>query len=85
MQRNAPAGAWFHETIEVPAGAFSHAILPPQAFTLARDYEAKAEEQRQEFTAELVASFNEAQSAWDAYCEHLIKHGILPHRDRTQH
>ena len=34
-------------------------------------------EQRQEFVARLVASFNAAQSAWDAYREHLIKHGLL--------
>jgi hypothetical protein len=35
------------------------------------------EEQRQEFVAKLVASFNAAQSAWDSYREHLIKHGLL--------
>ncbi|MFL6448502.1 MAG: hypothetical protein ACJ746_12545 [Bryobacteraceae bacterium] len=36
------------------------------------------EEQRQEFVARLVASFNAAQSAWDSYHEHLSKHGLLP-------
>ena len=36
------------------------------------------EEQRQDFKNILVASFNEAQSAWDAYREHLIEHGLLP-------
>jgi hypothetical protein len=35
------------------------------------------EEQRQEFVARLVASFNAAQSAWNTYREHLIKHGLL--------
>jgi hypothetical protein len=34
-------------------------------------------EQRQEFATRLVASFNAAQSAWDAYREHLSKHGLL--------
>ena len=36
------------------------------------------EEQRQDYRIELVASFNHAQSAWDAYREHLIEHGLLP-------
>jgi hypothetical protein len=36
------------------------------------------EEQRQDFRINLVLSFNEAQSAWDAYREHLIEHGFLP-------
>ena len=36
------------------------------------------DEQRQEFVARLVASFNAAQSAWDSYHEHLSKHGLLP-------
>ena len=35
------------------------------------------EEQRQEFVARLVASFNAAQTAWDSYREHLTKHGLL--------
>ena len=35
------------------------------------------EKQRQEFVDRLVASFNAAQSAWDAYRKHLIKHGLL--------
>jgi hypothetical protein len=34
-------------------------------------------EQREEYVAILVASFNAAQSAWDAYREHLTKHGLL--------
>jgi len=36
------------------------------------------EEQRQAFKTRLVASFNDAQSAWDAYREHLIEHELLP-------
>jgi hypothetical protein len=35
------------------------------------------EEQRQEFVARLVASFNAAQTAWDSYREHLTKHALL--------
>jgi hypothetical protein len=35
------------------------------------------EKQRLEFVARLVASFNAAQSAWDAYRRHLTKHGLL--------
>jgi len=36
------------------------------------------EELRQDSRTKLAASFNDAQSAWDAYREHLIEHGILP-------
>jgi hypothetical protein len=36
------------------------------------------EEQRQQFKSELVATFGDAQSAWDAYRNHLIEHGFLP-------
>jgi len=36
------------------------------------------EENKKDFKAKLWASFNAAQSAWGAYCEHLIEHGILP-------
>ena len=35
-------------------------------------------EQVSDFRDQLVASFNEAQSAWDAYREHLAEHGPLP-------
>ena len=35
------------------------------------------EEARQDFKTELVGSFKDAQSAWDAYRAHLMKHGIL--------
>ena len=37
-----------------------------------------SEEQRQDFKARLLASLNDAQSAWDAYREHLREHGLLP-------
>ena len=30
------------------------------------------------YKIKLIASFNEAQSAWDAYCDHLREHGIFP-------
>ena len=40
-----------------------------------------SEEERQEAAAGLADSFREAQSAWDAYREHLIEHGILPGRE----
>jgi len=36
------------------------------------------EEERQEFRARLEATFNDGQTAWDAYREHLTEHGILP-------
>jgi hypothetical protein len=26
----------------------------------------------------ILASFSEAQSAWDSYREHLVKHGLVP-------
>jgi len=47
------------------------------AIQLARSGE-PTEEQRRDFTTRLVASFNDVQSAWDAYTEHLIEHGLLP-------
>jgi hypothetical protein len=34
------------------------------------------EEQRQEYRAKLAATFNEGQSAVDAYRNHLIEHGV---------
>ena len=36
------------------------------------------EEAREDFKTRLVASFADAQSAWDAYRKHLREHGILP-------
>jgi hypothetical protein len=36
------------------------------------------EEGKQDFKGRLAASFNVAQTAWDAYREHLVEHGILP-------
>jgi hypothetical protein len=41
---------------------------------------APTDEQRRNYKAILVASFNDAQSAWDSYREHLIEHGLLPER-----
>jgi hypothetical protein len=35
------------------------------------------EELRKEIAPVAVESFNIAQAAWDAYCEHLIAHGLL--------
>jgi len=36
------------------------------------------EEQKEDFRTSLLLSFNDAQSAWDSYREHLIQHGLLP-------
>jgi len=36
------------------------------------------EERRQDFRARIIASFTEAQMAWDAYRDHLKEHGLLP-------
>lgn len=41
------------------------------------------EEQRQEATTNLVASFDEAQRAWNAYRDHLREHGLLPASDES--
>jgi hypothetical protein len=38
----------------------------------------QTEEQRREFTANLVGTFNDAQAAWDVYRQHLVEHGIIP-------
>jgi len=38
----------------------------------------KTEEQVDEYKIRLIESFNDAQSAWDAYRSHLREHGILP-------
>jgi hypothetical protein len=42
-----------------------------------------SEEQRQEAITNLVASFYEAQRAWNAYRDHLREHGILPASDES--
>ena len=42
------------------------------------------EEEIDQYKARLVASFNEAQSAWEAYRAHLREHGILPVIPTTQ-
>jgi hypothetical protein len=36
------------------------------------------EDQVDEYKIKLIASFNDAQSAWGAYRAHLREHGILP-------
>jgi hypothetical protein len=40
------------------------------------------EEMRQDFRARIIASFKEAQMAWDAYRDHLSEHGLLPKPER---
>ena len=35
-------------------------------------------DEQQEFAANLVATFYDAQAAWDAYRRHLIGHGLVP-------
>jgi hypothetical protein len=42
------------------------------------------EEEIDQYKVRLVASFNEAQSAWEAYRAHLREHGILPVIPTTQ-
>ncbi len=53
-----------------------HASLMHTSIQLAKT--GLTDEQRKDFKDRLVTSFNEAQSAWDAYREHLVKHGLLP-------
>ena len=36
-----------------------------------------SDEQRRQFTDRLVKTLQEAQSAWDAYTQHLAEHGPL--------
>ena len=55
----------------------AHASVMRQAIDLIRDGSV-IEELRQDFTTRLTLSFNDAQSAWDAYRQHLIEHGYLP-------
>jgi hypothetical protein len=55
-----------------------HATVLSNAIDLARSDAPTAEEQRENFKSALVASFNDAQSAWDAYRDHLKEHGLLP-------
>jgi hypothetical protein len=35
------------------------------------------EETRKKLAPVVVETFNDSQKAWDAYCEHLIAHGLL--------
>ncbi len=53
-----------------------HASLMHTSIQLAKT--GLTDEQRKDFEDRLVTSFNDAQSAWDAYREHLVKHGLLP-------
>lgn len=52
-----------------------HATVMHEAIELAQaDF--LTDEQRKNFTASLIATLNDAQSAWDAYRSHLIEHGL---------
>jgi hypothetical protein len=42
------------------------------------------DEELDQYKIKLIDSFNEAQSAWDAYRAHLREHGILPVIPSTQ-
>ena len=53
-----------------------HANAMNTAIQLARN--GPTEEQEKDFTILLVATFKDAQSAWHAYREHLVEHGLLP-------
>ena len=50
-----------------------------RAFELSRNA-GLTEERMQTLKTRLAETFNEAQSEWDAYREHLAQHGILPER-----
>lgn len=54
-----------------------HASVMHRAIELAK-VDSLTEEQRKDFTDNLVATLNDAQTAWDAYRSHPIKHGLLP-------
>ena len=54
-----------------------HANVMHRAIELAKA-DALTDELRKDFTDSLIATFNDAQSAWDAYRSHLIEHGLLP-------
>ena len=54
-----------------------HASEMNRAFELIRSA-GLSEERLQTLKTRLSASFDEAQSAWGAYHEHLVEHGILP-------
>jgi hypothetical protein len=36
------------------------------------------DEQRKDYATNLRATFDDAQSEWEAYREHLIEHGLIP-------
>ena len=54
-----------------------HAAVMNTAVSLVRSGEV-TEEQRQDYKTSLQASFNDAQSQWEAYREHLVEHGLVP-------
>jgi hypothetical protein len=56
-----------------------HASEMNRAFELSRNA-GLTEERMQTLKTRLAETFNEAQSEWDAYREHLAQHGILPER-----
>jgi hypothetical protein len=53
-----------------------HASHMNQAIEMAR--RGPTEEEKKDIRATLVASFNDAQSAWDTYRDHITEHGLLP-------
>ncbi len=57
-----------------------HAAAMDTAFELVRSNDSKYEQYRENVTAKLWESFNEAQSAWNTYREHLVEHGLVPSR-----
>ena len=54
-----------------------HANVMHMAIELAKG-DSLTDERRKDFADSLIATFNDAQSAWDAYRSHLIEHGLLP-------
>ena len=54
-----------------------HESLMHTAITLDKSG-SPTDELHQEYKTNLRATFDDAQSAWDAYREHLIEHGLIP-------
>lgn len=55
-----------------------HANATHTALEVARTGDPEMEKYREGLTAMYRQSFHQAQSAWDAYREHLIEHGFIP-------
>ena len=53
-----------------------HVTEMDTAFYWLRKGNAAYEERQQEVSGWLVQSLQEAQAAWDEYCEHLKEHGL---------